>query len=224
MRVISIPVNDTHTLSGLLQPGDRVDVLVTYKSRNSRGVSVTKTKTLLEYTEVFSVDARTITDVNGETAQSAKIVSLLVTPEQVNYVKLAENKGTLAISWRHRLDDEQVQISEIDETLMEELQGTVGTHGSSDTVFGGEGDDESGEAEVADAEPDVSDFLDQQQAGPVEEVEAPRPTWTMDIYVGNDTTTHEWEIPEEEQQQQDSAAAGAEALKSAVQWMFAPGA
>lgn len=107
---------------------------------------------------------------------------------------------------------------------MEELQGTVGTHGSSDTVFGGEGDDESGEAEVADAEPDVSDFLDQQQAGPVEEVEAPRPTWTMDIYVGNDTTTHEWEIPEEEQQQQDSAAAGAEALKSAVQWMFAPGA
>ncbi|QDU40734.1 hypothetical protein Mal4_50940 [Maioricimonas rarisocia] len=228
MRVISIPVNDTHTLSGLLQPGDRVDVLVTYKSRNTRGGSVTKTKTLLEYTEVFSVDARTVTDVNGETAQSAKIVSLLVTPEQVNYVKLAENKGTLAISWRHRMDDEQVQISEIDETLMEELQGTVGMH-ESRGEFAGEGDDEFGESEttdVADADQDVSAFLDQQQqqAPPVEEVVQVKPTWTMDVYVGNDMNSHEWEIPEEQLQEEAGAAAGADALKSAVQWMFAPGA
>ncbi|MFG0334091.1 MAG: hypothetical protein ACF8TS_12070, partial [Maioricimonas sp. JB049] len=121
--------------------------------------------------------------------------------------------------------DEPVHVREIDETLMEELQGTVGMHEARGEL-GGEGDDEFGEAEatdVNDTDQNVSAFLDQQQQPPpVEEVAPARPTWTMDIYVGNDMDTLEWEIPEEQLPDDAGAAAGASAVKSAVQWMFDP--
>src|SRR5690606_19748061 len=59
MRVISIPVDDTHTISGLVRAGDRVDVLVTYQARGERGSQISKTRTLLEYVEIFSMDDTT---------------------------------------------------------------------------------------------------------------------------------------------------------------------
>src|SRR5690606_23470481 len=46
-RVYSMPVDDSLTNSGLLSPGDRLDVLVTYTARE-RDRMVTKNLTLLE--------------------------------------------------------------------------------------------------------------------------------------------------------------------------------
>ncbi|MCA9081527.1 MAG: Flp pilus assembly protein CpaB [Planctomycetaceae bacterium] len=128
-RVSTISVTDVHTNSGMLRPGDRVDVLVVYKARSGRA-TVTKTKTLLEYVEVFATDDQTASraaDASGD-AKKAKSVSLLLTPEQVNYVLLAQTKGSLSLSWRHRMDDELVQVGEIDDELLEELEGTVGIY------------------------------------------------------------------------------------------------
>ncbi|MEZ6044395.1 MAG: Flp pilus assembly protein CpaB [Planctomycetaceae bacterium] len=47
MRVVSVKVNQTTTHSGLMLPGDRVDVLLTFQSRstsNGRSAMVRKTK------------------------------------------------------------------------------------------------------------------------------------------------------------------------------------
>ncbi|MEZ6058213.1 MAG: Flp pilus assembly protein CpaB [Planctomycetaceae bacterium] len=125
-RVIAISVTASETNSGLLQPGDRVDVAVTYSSRDRSGRQMTKTMTLLEYVEVFATDARTVNDTadaKAGAASTTKHVSLLLHPDQVNYVRLAEAKGQLSLAWRHRDDDVLANVGEVDLELLNDLRG-----------------------------------------------------------------------------------------------------
>lgn len=126
MRVLTITVDDTGSFAGLLRPGDRVDVMVTYQNRDQRGRQQTKTTTLLEYVEVFATDDKTAREAKAD-ADDAKnktrTVGLLLMPENVPYVKLAESKGKLALSWRRRDDDELAQVGPINEELLDELKG-----------------------------------------------------------------------------------------------------
>lgn len=115
MRVITIPVNKVQTLAESLKPGDRVDVLVTFSIRSNAGVPTTKTKTLLEYAEVFATDG-------GASSDWAWNVSLLVTPEMVNILKLGESKGSLALSWRTARADAGLKLHA---DVVEELSGKL---------------------------------------------------------------------------------------------------
>jgi pilus assembly protein CpaB len=213
MRAISIAVNDTHTLSGMLRPGDRIDLLVTFSVRNARGMMMTKTKTLLEYVEVFATDNRTVSD--GATKQQeskTKIVSLLVTPEQVSYIKLAESKGQLALSWRNPDDDTAIAVSDIDSDLLVELEGLV-PNGDNDprgpALYADEVAKAPGEGQ------DAGGFLNQAEGNeetPVAVVEpAPveKPKWTLQIYSGNTAQETVFELPEEPAA--EAPAPGAEA-------------
>lgn len=202
MRVISISVNDTHTLSGLLRPGDRVDLLVTFQARSARGNMTTKTKTLLEYVEVFATDNRTISDGSRNQETKAKIVSLLVAPEQVNYIKLAESKGQLALSWRNPDDDVYVDVGSIDSSLLEELEGIIPSrsgedreslYGSGPALADGESVQEPGTAQQQ---------LLQELEGSGEAVVAAAPLeqpWIVQIFAGSGKTQAEFDQPEEEQ-------------------------
>ncbi len=212
MRVITIPVTETNTQSNLVSPGDRVDVLVTYQSRTGLRGSSTKTKTLLEYVEVFATNATTSDRINSEDKTGrTSFVSLLLMPEQVNYVKLAESKGNLSLSWRHKLDDELVQIRDIDEELLEELEGTIGINDRQplysqrfDSEFR---DMDEPETKLTTPEPETAIALVQQAAVPEPEpvaiepvqevVEVEKPQWTLHVYNGNSPTPHSFEIEEE---------------------------
>jgi len=199
MRVIGIPVDESHTISGLIRPGDRVDVLVTYQGRGERGSQVSKTKTLLEYVEVFGMDDQTAShmDDNAKSAH-AKVASLIVTPEQTNYLILAQKKGTLSLSWRRRSDDELVQTKEADEKLMEELEGTVGTNDYGG--FHGRGFAEEEGFTDRSSSPSPQQFLSETSAAePVEPVVAapPVPMWTVEVYIGNDALAQQFELPAE---------------------------
>lgn len=202
MRVITIAVNDTHTASGLLSPGDRVDVLVTYQSGSGRA-STTKTKTLLEYVEVFATDNLTEDQLNdGNDSKRAKNVSLLLFPEQVAYVRLAERKGTLSLSWRHRLDDEVVQTRDIDTDLFDELSsGATADRPMYDEFVDYE--EGAGRELADDASP--SQFLDSvetnqesdgRQPVATKPVEPQKPMWTMQVYSGNNPMVQQFEIQE----------------------------
>lgn len=225
MRVISISVNDTHTLSGLLRPGDRVDLLVTYQSRSARGTMTSKTKTLLEYVEVFATDDRTISDGARNSETKAKIVSLLVTPEQVNYIKLAESKGELALSWRNPDDDKTVEIADIDSQLLEELEGVVpgGEANARQSLYG------TGPA-LADGESvpepgNVNKFLEEQEGNDTSSEVKPTPpapaTWSVEIYAGKDASQTEFELPEEPEASKGDADQATQATATdAFRWLF----
>lgn len=219
MRVITIPVDESDSQSNLISPGDRVDVLVTYKSGSGRGAN-TKTKTLMEYVEVFAADSRTVDKLPQSTEKASRTshVSLLVMPEQVNYVKLAEKKGNLSLSWRHKLDDEFVQIRDIDEDLLEELEGTIGINESRPLYsenyngeFGPQGfQPYELDAPTKDPEPETTPIAvieDAEPVTPVEPVQLPpepvevavqeKPKWTIQVYSGNVPTPHQFEIEAE---------------------------
>ena len=201
MRVIAISVNDTQTVSGMMRPGDRVDVLVTYQVRNPRGQMTTKTAVLLKYIEVFATDNRTVSD--GATKQQevkTKVVSLLVDPIQVNYIKLAECKGTLALSWRHPDDDEDVEGVTIDDSLLTELSGLDRNTEDNVPAYDRRGPALFDEEATAEPQPELNNLLDEGNAEPVAAAPPPpaKPTWSIQIYQGDTPEEQKFELSEPE--------------------------
>ncbi len=217
MRVVSVPVNDTQTHSGMLSPGDRVDVSVTYQIRTARG-QTTKTKTLLEYISVFATGSKTASDTTSDNEAKVKNISVLVTPEQANYLNLALKKGTLALVWRHPADDEHVAAQSVDEALLEELAGTVDRDARDYPSYEGEGFGDEDETLVATTgtSNDISLFLEQQARAEEEArlareaaaaasaaamnmpTDPTKPLWKMEIFSGERREIIELEFAGEE--------------------------
>ncbi len=96
--IASVPINATMSGTGLMNPGDRVDVLVAYKPSNGNrdvsGIGM-EVKTVLASLEVFALDGVTdaimIARAGDPKAAVIKDVSLLVTNEQTRLLKLASD-------------------------------------------------------------------------------------------------------------------------------------
>ncbi|MBI2823559.1 MAG: Flp pilus assembly protein CpaB [Planctomycetia bacterium] len=103
-RVVSVKVDDVSG-SGLILPGDRVDVLVHLQDSPGREVDKTSTRTFLHNIKVFAVNDVFSRESNGETAITAKTISLLVTPQQAEMVTMANEMGKIRLVMRSA-DDE----------------------------------------------------------------------------------------------------------------------
>jgi pilus assembly protein CpaB len=120
--ISSVPIDTTMSGTGLIQPGDRVDVLVTYRpatmSRDLSGIGM-EVKTVLENVEVFAIDGVTdaamIARAGDPKAVATKNVSLLVTSEQSRLVKLAGelSGGKLHLTLRGMNDDTVVAANDL---------------------------------------------------------------------------------------------------------------
>ena len=121
MRINTFPVTDSQTHSGMLKPGDRVDLKVTFNGR--KGMDL---KTLLEYVEVFACEDKTVKSEDLKNQQQrARFVTLLVTPEQDDYIEIAKLKGQLSLSLRHPDDDELVNAHGLNHNALEELKHSI---------------------------------------------------------------------------------------------------
>ena len=117
MRAISVNVTDGAALSGFLNPGNYVDVLVTYTPEEN-GKAVVKTETLLQAVFVLGVNSRK----QNESAEQAReirsrqrpSVTLLVTADQAEKVAHAENLGDIVLSLRNDLDVTVSSLSGVD--------------------------------------------------------------------------------------------------------------
>jgi pilus assembly protein CpaB len=225
MRVIAIAVNDTQTISGMMRPGDRVDVYVTYQKRGSRGQQTTNTSVLLKFIEVFGTDNKTVSDgASKQQEVKTKVVSLLVKPEQVGIIKLAESKGQLALSWRHPDDDEDVQGGNVDDTLLAELSGLDKVDESDVASFSRQGPalfDEK--AVVQEPKEDLNNLLDEgkgaeEQPAPVA-VAPVKPTWNVQIYQGDAPVEQQFELPEPPATPDASAPSGEQSVTDAFRWL-----
>lgn len=114
MRAISINVADGSAVSGFLNPGNYVDLLVTIKP-DGRGSSNedTLTKTLLQAVYTLAVNNRMGSSNSrkksegGKKGRGKKIkpsVTLAVTPEQAEHIAHAEKQGTITLALRNDLD------------------------------------------------------------------------------------------------------------------------
>jgi pilus assembly protein CpaB len=107
MRAVSVRVNDTTSVSGFVQPGTRVDVLLT---GNPQGSNEQQTTTVLENQAVVATDRRLERNSAGE-AQSATVVTLLVSPDDAQRLTLATSQGHIQLALRNPLDTKQEDVS-----------------------------------------------------------------------------------------------------------------
>ncbi len=199
MRIFTFKVDDTKTHSGLLQPGDRVDLQITFEYIAFNNTRVTRTDTLLEYIEVFASDSVRDQEVGESREIKAKNLSLLVTPDQSNLLKLASTKGELTPIMRNKEDKEIANPNGVDDNLLSLLKTGMASQ---------EEDSQKSESTPVSAE-DISpaDALKNslengfvKQPEPVkEELVVQSATWTLDIYSGDEIISHDFQLEAEEQ-------------------------
>lgn len=100
-RAISIDVTPTTASSGLVTPGDIVDIVLSYSSTTTpTGESNTpKTKTILEEIKVLAIDAN-LTTPDGKVNSPPRVATLEVTPEQAQVLLGSVKEGVLSLSLR----------------------------------------------------------------------------------------------------------------------------
>ena len=189
MRVVTISVDATKSHSGLLLPGNRVDVICTYKIRTAQGM-ITKTKAILQYIAVFATDTlRDGMDSEAQTVNS-KNVSLLVTFEQAALVMQAQNKGQLTLAMRGAGDDVTVDQYVVDESVFE---------GSDEHAMVNTDDvAEDGDIRRALEEEQVAQQIEEPVVEEEEPVEPEENMWVITIYEGEEVRYEQVALPQEE--------------------------
>jgi pilus assembly protein CpaB len=114
MRAISVPINPTSSNSGLIFPGDRVDMILTQSLIDGQGTRRVS-ETVLENLRIIAMGADTSDDpAQGKSHQGARTATIEVTPKQAEEVTLLTELGKLSLSLRSlaRPETEIVQAAD----------------------------------------------------------------------------------------------------------------
>ncbi len=114
-RAVSIPVDITSSVTGLVEPNDHVDILGTFTFPSNKGDPQldTVTLTILQNVTVLATGrdtARSLTEAAIQTgggtrhAASYSTVTLLVTPKEAEMLVFAMQKGRLTLTLRNPSD------------------------------------------------------------------------------------------------------------------------
>lgn len=109
MRAVSLPINPTSGNSGLIFPGDRVDLILTQQiNEQTGGASRRVSETVLQDMRVLAMGSETSDEAEEGTAhEKARTATLEVTPRQAEKVALVTELGKLSLSLRSLASDEQ---------------------------------------------------------------------------------------------------------------------
>lgn len=110
-RAMAIRVNATSGVSGLVFPGDRIDIILTHTVKDLTGekpVERRVSETILENVRVLAIDQ--LIDDGSSDPQYAKNFTLEVTPKQTEMLAVVRELGGLSISLRSLAkDDEELE-------------------------------------------------------------------------------------------------------------------
>ena len=195
MAVVTIPVDATTSHSGMMRPGNRVDLLLTYDD-NSTGQNIKKMITVMEFVEVFAVDAR-IYGIDKEGDSLAKNISLLVEPEQGKVVNLAKRLGELSTMLRPNGDltssgKTEISAEFLDSTFSNSSHRTRSVMENRDIGMTDESSEQPSMGEETSMDESLTQELERAPAegpgpsAPVKVAQRDNPNvWTMEIYEGD---------------------------------------
>jgi len=110
-RLKAVHADAVSAVGNLIQPGDRVDVLV-YLKNFKGGAQMQATSTILQDIKVFAVnDQWRANEESGNDSIAAKNVTLLLTPEQAERLTLASELGKVSLVLRSPDDNLKTEIS-----------------------------------------------------------------------------------------------------------------
>lgn len=128
-RAVSIPIGASSGIAGLIFPGDRVDIILTHTLQETNGDKKSDhraSETVLTNVRILALDQKT-NDQNGQ-PKLAKTTTLEVTPKQAEILAVVRELGSLSLSLRSLVKDEEEleQLAQLDE-LPEEADPEKGT-------------------------------------------------------------------------------------------------
>jgi pilus assembly protein CpaB len=106
-RAISIKVNEESGVSGLIRPGDHVDVVLTQMLEKADPARRALSETVLGDVRVIAIDQEIVQGgqpVSAALSKQAQTVSLELTQEQVKKIAVAKQLGTLSLAVRAAVD------------------------------------------------------------------------------------------------------------------------
>jgi len=98
-RAMTVPVDEISSISGMLEPGDTVDLMVTLDQRGRK-----LTFPLLQTVQVMATGQRVVDDPKTGDRRSYSTVTLDITPEQAQYVIVAREAGRITALLRNPQD------------------------------------------------------------------------------------------------------------------------
>lgn len=119
MRAVSVPLTPTSSNSGLIFPGDRVDLILTQSlvTNEAEGSVRRVSETVLSDIRIIAMGARTGDDPQaGDANEKAKTATLEVTPRQAEEVALLTELGKLSLSLRSLAASTSEEIAALPET------------------------------------------------------------------------------------------------------------
>jgi pilus assembly protein CpaB len=108
MRAVSVRVNEVVTNSGYVQPGTRVDVLLTGNPTGGEQ----QTTTVLENVAVIAAGSKLERNAAGE-PQTSAVITLLVSPDDAQKLTLASTQGKIQLALRNPLDTKQEDLASV---------------------------------------------------------------------------------------------------------------
>jgi pilus assembly protein CpaB len=109
MRAVSVRVNDGSAVGAFVQPGTRVDVLMTGTS----GSGEAQTMTVLRNVAVLANGARLDRNGTGAESQNSPLITLLVSPDDAQKLALAVAQGRIQLALRNPLDTSQTEVAAV---------------------------------------------------------------------------------------------------------------
>lgn len=113
MRAVGIALNEHSGLFGVLYPGSRVDIMVSYKGLPAGEAS---SKTLLQNVQVLAIEGQTIVSPEGDKVGRSesgrkRMVTVMVDPDQARVLESAMEQGTLSLAMRNPLDTSLAKVT-----------------------------------------------------------------------------------------------------------------
>lgn len=163
-RVVSVKVSLDSSVSNLVEPGDRVDVIVVLRES---GDNLALAKTILTAVRVYAVNSEITPTLDPEKApEEARAVSLILEPEQIEKLMMAAEVGTIKLSLR---SPDDAEISETDGCTFADMLGQTDVAD-----------------EVSDGEVVLNRGILKQPQGP------PKPHWEMVVLSPGTAQKYSW--------------------------------
>ena len=121
MRAISVPVSVTSGISGLVFPGDQVDILITHRTGHGESQHEAA-ETVLQDVRVIGIDQK-LDSKNGE-ALVAHTATFEVTPKQSEMIAVATEIGKLSLTLRSLASNESEKSAADSPAADAQQQGT----------------------------------------------------------------------------------------------------
>ena len=109
-RAITIAVDEVNALSGMLQPGDRIDLMLTARTADSRGDAQDKTVPLMQDVLILATgrqvrpDLRSDTDNPGAQERQFGAITIEVDPDRAQRLIVAQRSGRITAMLRNPAD------------------------------------------------------------------------------------------------------------------------